>query len=133
MKPAIAEAKEQDHRFGFVTDTYMDVIRNHVDGIILTPMPKVFQLGTEAAGSDQSGLAMAMAKAWEEVLGALEEEYDIGIEYVLSDDSGQCGRARRILAYRWPQLLFILCWAHQVNLMVKALVQCCELKNLSRW
>ena len=33
-----------------------------------------------------------------------------------------CSRARRILALRHPRMLLMRCWAHQIDLMVKALL-----------
>lgn len=36
----------------------------------------------------------------------------------LSDNAGQCGKAQRILALQPPYIVWMLCWAYQVNLMV---------------
>ena len=33
---------------------------------------------------------------------------------VTTDNAPQIGRARRILAFRFPSLIFLLCWAHQM-------------------
>jgi len=38
---------------------------------------------------------------------------------LLTDDAGQCARARRILAPRWPNIIMDSCKAHQLNLFAK--------------
>ncbi|POM81632.1 Hypothetical protein PHPALM_369 [Phytophthora palmivora] len=39
------------------------------------------------------------------------------------DNAGQCGRARRILALRWSQIIFVFCFAHDVNNLMMAVLQ----------
>ncbi|KAI9895414.1 hypothetical protein PsorP6_019015 [Peronosclerospora sorghi] len=38
---------------------------------------------------------------------------------LITDNAGQCARARRILARRWPSIVSLFCFAHQDNLLVK--------------
>uniref|UniRef100_K3XCR3 DUF659 domain-containing protein n=1 Tax=Globisporangium ultimum (strain ATCC 200006 / CBS 805.95 / DAOM BR144) TaxID=431595 RepID=K3XCR3_GLOUD len=52
---------------------------------------------------------------------AREEQWDVGA--VVTDDAGQCGRARRILALRWPNIAFLHCFAHDINNLVKAVLK----------
>ncbi|KAG6977565.1 hypothetical protein JG688_00000161, partial [Phytophthora aleatoria] len=42
---------------------------------------------------------------------------------VVTDNAGQCGRARRILSLRWPQISFQICFAHDLNNLVKAVLK----------
>ena len=51
--------------------------------------------------------------------------------YFCSDDAGQCARARRILSLRYPYIIWTRCWAHQINLMVKALLKSSSFKEVS--
>ncbi|EEY61257.1 uncharacterized protein PITG_01517 [Phytophthora infestans T30-4] len=37
--------------------------------------------------------------------------------------TGQCGRARRILALRYPKFAYIHCFAHDINYLVKAVLK----------
>ena len=37
---------------------------------------------------------------------------------VVTDNAAQCARARRILALRWPGIIFLFCFAHQVRAAV---------------
>ncbi|KAI9921175.1 hypothetical protein PsorP6_000410 [Peronosclerospora sorghi] len=51
------------------------------------------------------------------LLELFTEGWNVGA--VITDNAGQCARARRILARRWPSIVFLLCFTHQVNLLVK--------------
>lgn len=48
---------------------------------------------------------------------AIEDHWTIGSG--VTDDAGQCGRARRISALRWPKMVFLRCFAHDINNLVK--------------
>ncbi|POM58227.1 LOW QUALITY PROTEIN: Hypothetical protein PHPALM_37159 [Phytophthora palmivora] len=54
------------------------------------------------------------------IIRALELVWNVG--GVITDNAGQCARARRILALRWPNI-FLRCFAHDVNNLVKAVLQ----------
>ncbi|EEY64970.1 uncharacterized protein PITG_16417 [Phytophthora infestans T30-4] len=42
---------------------------------------------------------------------------------VVTDNAGQCARARRILSLRWPHISFQICFAHDLNNLVKAVLK----------
>jgi hypothetical protein len=42
---------------------------------------------------------------------------------IVTDNAGQCGRARRILALRWTNIVFVHCFAHAVNNRVKSVLK----------
>eukprot|EP00644_Phytophthora_capsici_P004405 jgi/Phyca11/109558/e_gw1.17.647.1 len=42
---------------------------------------------------------------------------------VVTDNAGQCGRAPRILSLRWPSLAFVICFAHDLNNLVKSVLK----------
>ncbi|EGZ27425.1 hypothetical protein PHYSODRAFT_308700 [Phytophthora sojae] len=52
---------------------------------------------------------------------ALSEGWCIGA--VITDNAGQCGRARRILALMWPKITFLFCFTHCINNIVKAVLK----------
>ena len=60
-----------------------------------------------------------MARGWESFLSTYP---DYTFSYHLYDDAGQCASAHCILDLRHPHMIFQRCWAHQINLMVKALL-----------
>ncbi|KAG1686443.1 hypothetical protein DVH05_004871 [Phytophthora capsici] len=65
---------------------------------------------------------IAIAKQLEEVSErALGEKWRVGA--CVTDDAGQFGRARRILALRRPQVVFLHCFAHAVNNLVKTVLK----------
>lgn len=41
---------------------------------------------------------------------------------IVTDNAGQCGRGCRILAPRWTQIAFLKCFAHDINNLVKAVL-----------
>jgi hypothetical protein len=83
------------------------------------------------AGSINIGVYVA--SSWESIIQntqaflnnkvAPNDNHDHLIHYFVSDDAGQCGKARRVLALRYPGMIFMMCWAHQVNLMVSQIIQ----------
>ncbi|CAK9858545.1 unnamed protein product [Sphagnum jensenii] len=50
----------------------------------------------------------------------IAQGWDVGA--VVTDNAGNCARARRILALRWPKIIFMFCYAHQINLLVKDVI-----------
>ncbi|ETL25749.1 hypothetical protein L916_20441 [Phytophthora nicotianae] len=40
----------------------------------------------------------------------------------ITDDASQCSRGRRILALRWPDVVFLKCFAHDINNLVKSIL-----------
>ncbi|KAF8270666.1 ribonuclease H-like domain-containing protein [Lactarius quietus] len=47
-----------------------------------------------------------------------EETYGLTVIAACSDDGGDARKMRRLLLVRMPWLVIILCWAHQINLIV---------------
>jgi hypothetical protein len=47
-----------------------------------------------------------------------EQTYSLEVIAVCSDDGGDARRMRRLLFALMPWLIIILCWAHQINLIV---------------
>ena len=123
----IAAAISRGHRAGMVTDTWMNVRKIHIEGVILTLGVVTFLIKSLEAAFVHH--ALAVARGWETLLF---QTFTHKFHYFASDDAGQCGRARRILALRYPFILFICCWAHQINLMVKALLQCPKFKDVAK-
>ena len=119
METAIQQQLRAGHRPGLATDGWENVSKTHVEGIMLIAGGKSFPLEAIKAGSDHHGIAVA--KGWEDVMHKYADTYTFS--YLVSDDAGQCGRARRILALRHPYMIFLACWAHQINLMVGALMK----------
>lgn len=45
------------------------------------------------------------------------------IRALVTDIAGQCGRARHILAKRWPRVTFLFCIARDINNLVKEVLR----------
>ena len=124
----IDEELKKGHRAGMVVDTWSNVNKIHIEGVLITLGSSSFMLRSELSGFDHHGIAVA--SSWEGLIMSTYDKYKF--HYFCSDDAGQCGRARRILALRYPFVMFNKCWAHQINLMVKALLTRSEFKETCR-
>ncbi|KAE9171226.1 hypothetical protein PF002_g29875 [Phytophthora fragariae] len=66
--------------------------------------------------------ALAIAEQMEEVMEQMANDgWKVGA--VITDNAGQCGRARRILSLRYPRISFQICFAHDLNNLVKAVLK----------
>jgi hypothetical protein len=75
--------------------------------------------GTFICGSQHDDLAIA--EHLEIILlSMIAQGLDVGV--VVTDNTDNCARARRILALRWPKIVFLFCYAHQINLLVKDVI-----------
>ncbi|GMF53666.1 unnamed protein product [Phytophthora fragariaefolia] len=76
--------------------------------------------GLRPTGDRHDGLAIVqqMENVIEELLAS---EWKVGA--VVTDNAGQCGRARHILALRYPKIAFVHCFAHDINNLVKAILK----------
>mmetsp|Transcript_23254 Transcript_23254/g.35204 ORF Transcript_23254/g.35204 Transcript_23254/m.35204 type:complete len:509 (+) Transcript_23254:767-2293(+) len=119
---------EKGHCGGLILDGYKNVSGQHIESIIVSVGGVTFPLGLDACGTEHDGLAVART-----IEGLLKKHSDkYKIKYVCTDDAGQCGRARQILALRYPHLVFMRCYAYQVNLMVCALLKCQLFQRVSK-
>lgn len=66
---------------------------------------------------------ISVAKAIEKKIIQVLYELKIRLAFVVTDAAGQYLRARRILSLRWTCLVFLNCFAHQVNLIVGDLMR----------
>lgn len=98
-------------------DGYQTSDGTHVLGAVIGIGPERFVLDAKEEGYEHDGIATAIEIA--SVIDDVEQDGDFPIGCVCTDDAGQCGRARRILALRYPHLVFLRCLAHQVNLLMK--------------
>ena len=128
---SILEAFMQGHHFGIVVDGWEMINKVHIQGVMVKAGPKSFLLSTYKEGDTHH--ALAIAKVWEEDILRTDtlRPYAHKVKYFVSDNAGQCARARRILSLRHPYILFHKCWAHQVNLMVGHLVQTPQFKDVA--
>jgi len=123
----ISSLLDQGRRPGLVCDDWEDATGEHIEGITVSVGPDTFAHGFERGHSDHHGIAEA--SVIEEIIKEYDETHGIKFAYVCTDDAGQLGRARRILALRYPHLIFICCFAHQVNLMVAELLKVSEFSD----
>lgn len=86
-------------------------------GAVIGIGPERFVLDGKEEGYEHHGIATALEKA--SLFDGVEQDGHFPIGCVYSDDAGQCGRARRILALRYPHLVFLRCLAHEVKWLMK--------------
>lgn len=104
-------------RATLMLDGYKMANHTHILGAVIGIGPERCAVDATEEGYQHHGVAAASAMA--SVIDQLEALGDLPIGCVCTDDAGQCGRARRILALRYPRLVFLRCLAHQVNLLMR--------------
>jgi hypothetical protein len=50
----------------------------------------------------------------------ITQGWDVGT--IISNNTSNCARARHILALRWPKTIFLFCYTHQINMLVKDVI-----------
>ncbi|GMF32166.1 unnamed protein product [Phytophthora fragariaefolia] len=107
-------------RINFISDVWETIAKLHVLGCMISLFGRIMTYGLRPTGDRHDGLAIAqqMENVIEELLAS---EWKVGA--VVTDNAGQCGRARRILALRYPKIAFVHCFAHDINNLVKAIHQ----------
>jgi len=106
-------------RVNFLSDAWENIAKTHILGVILSLAGLCVTFGTFTYGSRHDGLAIA--EHLESILLLMiAQGWDVGA--IVTDNAGNCARARRILALRWPKIVFLFCYAHQINLLVKDVI-----------
>ncbi|EEY58479.1 uncharacterized protein PITG_01147 [Phytophthora infestans T30-4] len=91
----------------------MNISKEHNLGVQLTLFGVILTFALTPVGDRHDGLAVA-DNIEKVIRQGLDEGWNIGA--IITDNAGQCGRARRILALRWPQLVF---WLQRVRRLMK--------------
>ncbi|EEY67332.1 uncharacterized protein PITG_04340 [Phytophthora infestans T30-4] len=113
-------AVQSGGRVNFLSDVWETIAKQHVLGCMVTLFGCVMNYGLRPTGDRHDGLAIA--EQMEEVIeDLLASGWNVGA--VVTDNAGQCGRARRILALRYPKFAYIHCFAHDINNLVKAVLK----------
>ncbi len=106
-------------RVNFLSNAWENIAKTHILGVILSLAGLCVTFGTFTYGSRHDGLAIA--EHLESILLLMiAQGWDVGA--IVTDNAGNCARARRILALRWPKIVFLFCYAHQINLLVKDII-----------
>ncbi|POM61563.1 hypothetical protein PHPALM_29402 [Phytophthora palmivora] len=106
-------------RLNFLSDVWQNIAKVHLLGCMLALFGTIVTYGLFATGSRHDGIAIA--QQMENVIKEIEAKgWRIGA--VVTDNAGQCGRARRILALRHTRIAYVRCFAHDINNLVKAVL-----------
>lgn len=115
--------KQQEIGNGVATllcDDWKNIKSTHLLAIQLNHEGERITVSAAKAGDRHDGIWIA--KHIENAIAELITQ-NIKIGCVVTDDAGSCSRARRILALRWPKIVFLKCFAHQIHLIVKNLLK----------
>lgn len=99
--------------------------KTHITGIILQG-DNVWVTFDDNGNVNTSDVhhGIMVAQEMEEIMNRVQNAHpDLRFRAICTDDAGQYGRARRILALRHPHWHFGKCFAHQVNLIVKMVLK----------
>jgi len=106
-------------RVNFLSEAWENIAKMHILGVILSLAGLCVTFGTFTCGSRHDGLAIT--EHLESILlSMIAQGWDVGI--VFTANAGNCARAQRILAFRWPKIVFLFCYAHQINMLVKDVI-----------
>ncbi|ETM53232.1 hypothetical protein L914_03275, partial [Phytophthora nicotianae] len=107
-------------RVNFLSDVWETIAKQHVLGCMVTQAATPTNKATRQAEdrNDARPTAEQMEEVIEELLAS---GWNVGA--VVTDNAGQCGRARRILALRYPKISFIHCFAHDIYNLVEAVLK----------
>ncbi|KAE8977007.1 hypothetical protein PR003_g26517 [Phytophthora rubi] len=120
--------RQSGGRVNFLSDVWMNIAKAHLLAAQLGLFGVFTTLGLSPTGSRHDGLELASQ------MEKLMEEAEAGgwnIGGVVTDDAAQCGRARRILALRWPRVIFVKCFAHDMNNLMKSVLRINEFRSVS--
>ncbi|OWZ07236.1 hypothetical protein PHMEG_00020394 [Phytophthora megakarya] len=106
-------------RVNFLSDVVQDISKSHLLGCQLGLFGTLANYGLYGTGSRHHGIAIAnqMETAMTDIAA---KGWKIGA--VVTDNAGQCERARGILALRHPRIAYMHCMAHDTNNLVKAVL-----------
>eukprot|EP00842_Homolaphlyctis_polyrhiza_P002059 jgi/Hompol1/2854/HPOL_006195-RA len=120
-KKSLQDVHSEYTRVNILSDGWENTSKDHLLGVVLSLAGATMTYGTFACGSRQDG--QAIAEQLENILlDVISSGWVVGA--IITDNAGNCARARRILALRWPNLIFLFCFAHQINLLVKDVLNC---------
>lgn len=107
-------------RVNVLSDGWQSIAKTHLLGVMLSLQGIISTYGTFACGHRHD--AIALAEQVEELIVRMGDQgWNIGA--IVTDNAGNCARARRILALRWPKVIFLFCFAHQIQLLVKDVIK----------
>jgi hypothetical protein len=93
--------------------------KNAHSRVILSLASLCVTFSTFTCGSRHDSLAIA--EHLESILlSMIAQGWDVGA--VVTNNADNCARARRSLALRSPKIVFLFCYAHQINLLVKDVI-----------
>ncbi|KAF4132080.1 hypothetical protein GN958_ATG18750 [Phytophthora infestans] len=103
-----------------LSDVWQNISKEHLLGYQLSLFGMLLTYALRHAGDEHREIAIV--KQLEQVIEqAQQAKWRVGA--IITDNAGQCSRARRILALRWPQMVFLFCFAHDVDNLVKAVLR----------
>ena len=128
LSDATAEAQTADEYYkgrmrelgymeSLTIDGWKDTAKIHIEGVLLMIGHQSYMEESEIAGAEHHGIAAA---------SMIEKLYSARATHLCSavlDEAGQISRAKRIIRRRHPHWVLDNCWAHQISLMVKALLK----------
>ncbi|POM76825.1 Hypothetical protein PHPALM_5899 [Phytophthora palmivora] len=111
---------ETGGRVNVLAGVWQNIAKDHLLGVQLVLFGVILTYSLLPVGDRHDGIVIA--EDLEKVLKrAHSEKWNIGA--IVTDNAGQCGRARRILTLRWPQIVVLHCFAHDSNNLVKAVLK----------
>lgn len=135
--PKIKRLVENDGcNVNFICDGWEDGSKRHILGCIVQVLNEWMSydeaLGNGNIIESDEHHGIATARLIETAFTKVINDLGMPVSCVVTDDAGQCQRAKRILSLRFPHMYFGKCYAHQVNLIVKDVFKLIYVQLVSR-
>ena len=108
-----AKAATKGQEATLQSDGWTGTNNHHLLAYMISADGKVFTVRVDDI-SDERKTGDNLLARLESVMQELQEKWDIVLVAVVTDASGECRKARRQLARKYPWLIVLDCYAHQV-------------------
>ena len=105
----------QDSAVNLMLDGWSSIFRSYLLGVVKSR--ENFEWSTSQDLEGESDTGWDNAKIIENIILRLKKKFDFKFGALVTDNASQIAKARRLSSNRFPNLVFLACLAHQINLM----------------
>jgi hypothetical protein len=110
-----AKAAVKGHEATLQVDRWTGVNNHHLLAFMITLDGKVYTVKVEDT-SEERKTAEKLIIHLEAAMKEVEEKWGVTVVAIVTDASGECRKARQILGWKYPWLVVLDCYSHQVCL-----------------
>lgn len=111
-------------------DGWTSVKQTHLIGVVVSSRDSLFSTSYQYSGFSQTGVVSA--RTIEVVMEDISKRLNTKISNLITDNAANYKKARNLLAARYPNVLMLQCFAHQINLLTQKLLKLCDYEVLEQ-